>query len=92
MSRPTAWVFSLAGLVLVLMGSERVEAQQFVTFDVPESIPGNTLASGINDVDQISGYFADANGWHGYIRDPKGKFTTFDVPCAGGTNLCVRHQ
>ena len=73
-----------AGVALLLGCSLQARAQTFQKFDVPGSIPGNTLALGINDFSEISGYFADANGWHGFVRGAGGKFTTFDVTGAVG--------
>jgi hypothetical protein len=44
-----------------------------------------TYPNGINDLGAITGSYADANGFsHGFVRSPQGKFTTFDVPDAGG--------
>ena len=40
------WAFSLAGLVLILAGPGNAVAENFVTFDVPGSIPGNTQVYG----------------------------------------------
>ena len=73
-----------AGVALLLGCSLQARAQSFQTIDVPGSIRGNTLATGINGLNEISGYFADANGWHGSVREAGGKFTTFDVPGAVG--------
>src|SRR5271166_4893431 len=73
-----------AGVALLLGCSLQAKAQTFYTFDVPGSIPGNTLALGINDHGRISGYFEDANGWHGFFREHHGVFASFDVPGAHG--------
>src|SRR5579863_3758204 len=46
-----------------------------------------TLASGINDLGAISGYYYDTAGLgHGYVRQADGKFTSFEViGAANGT-------
>ena len=48
------------------------------SFKVPGSI--RTFAHSINILRQISGYYDDASGSHGYFRDSQGSFTTFDLP------------
>ena len=38
---------------------------------------------GLNDLGAITGYYLDANNvYHGFVRSPEGKFTTFDAPGA----------
>ena len=45
-----------------------------------------TDPTGINDLGAITGEYWDASGiGHGFLRSPEGKFTTFDVPGAGGS-------
>ena len=63
---------------------------KLTTFDAPGAgaIAGSfngTSPSSINDLGAITGSYPDANGFnHGFLRSPEGKFTTFDVPGAGG--------
>lgn len=63
---------------------------KFTTFEAPgaDTTAGSyngTSPSGINDLGVITGDYSDANGFnHGFVRAPDGKFTTFDVPGAGG--------
>jgi hypothetical protein len=61
-------------------------AQHLTTFDAPGAGTGpyqGTTASGINQRGEISGSYFDANyHYHGFLRSPDGKFTTFDVPGA----------
>jgi len=54
---------------------------QLATF----SIPGATFITpvGINDDGQLTGVYTDASGGHGFLRQPDGTLTTFDVPVAG---------
>ena len=40
----------------------------FTTIDVPGA--GNTYASGINDAGQVTGYYYDATGAHGFVASP----------------------
>jgi hypothetical protein len=66
----------------------------FATFDAPgadmtaNSFHG-TQAQTINDLGAIAGTYTDVKGAaHGYLRDPFGRFTTFDVPGAmNGTTV-----
>jgi hypothetical protein len=63
---------------------------KFTTFDVPgaDLTPGDyngTSPSAINDLGVTTGLYWDANSFsHGFLRSPEGKFTSFDVPGAGG--------
>jgi probable HAF family extracellular repeat protein len=60
----------------------------YTTFDVPSGNIGDTFAQGINDTDQIVGWYIDKDGrTHGYIFDSNsGTYTTLDDPFgAGGT-------
>ena len=46
---------------------------------------GGAWVGGINNRDQVSGYYADSSGyWHGFVKDGP-HFTTFDVPGADYT-------
>jgi hypothetical protein len=74
----------------VFHGFLRTRGGAFVTFQVPaaDTTVGSyngTSPSSINDLGVIAGSYADASGFsHGFLRSPDGKFTTFDVPGAGG--------
>jgi hypothetical protein len=63
------------------------------TFDAPGagSIPGSgqgTVAYSINAEGAIAGQFQDEKyRYHGFLRSPRGKFTTFDIPGVSGANL-----
>ena len=78
-------VLCLSVVILVFAGITNSRAQDFITFDIPGSVPGNTLANGINNREMISGYYADTYGWHGFLLTKKQELTTFDVPGAAGT-------
>ena len=39
----------------------------FNTFNDPSASTGTTQAFGVNDADQIVGYYQDAGGNHGYV-------------------------
>jgi hypothetical protein len=63
---------------------------KFTSFEAPgadtaaESFNG-TVATGINDLGEITGYYFDASGLqHGFLRGATGRFTSFDVPGAAG--------
>jgi hypothetical protein len=63
---------------------------RFITFQAPgaDTTPGSyngTAPASINDLGVITGNYYDENGvGHGFLREPDGKFTTFDVPGMGG--------
>jgi hypothetical protein len=62
----------------------------FTTFEAPGADTtaysyNGTIPISINDLGVITGNYYDANGFgHGFLREPDGKFTTFDVPGVGG--------
>jgi hypothetical protein len=51
----------------------------FNTFNDPSALAGATQAYGVNDGDQIVGYYQDATGNHGYLLSG-GVFTTSTTP------------
>jgi hypothetical protein len=64
---------------------------KLTTFEAPGAGTGNNqgtgcpgCAPGINSWGAIAGIYTDTNNvYHGYLRSPQGKFTTFDAPGAG---------
>jgi len=58
---------------------------RYTSIEVPGAI-GESLAAGINNRGQIVGQYRDARGEHGYLRDQRGRLTTFDVPGARATS------
>ncbi len=81
---------SYQGADTVFHGFVRSPGGKFTTFDAPgaDTTAGSfngTVAVSINDLGAIAGSYLDASGFsHGFLRSPDGKFTTFDVPGAGG--------
>jgi hypothetical protein len=78
-------------LFFVCLGMNRVASAQeskIVTFDAPgaDLTPGDnngTYPSGINTWGAITGAYQDSNNvLHGFVRSPKGSFTTFEAPGA----------
>jgi hypothetical protein len=69
----------------------RTAGGKFTTFDAPGAGTGNNqgtgcpgCAPGINSWGAIAGTYTDTdNVFHGYLRSPEGKFTTFNAPGAG---------
>src|SRR5262249_45362604 len=56
----------------------------FDTFNDPSDITGTTVASGVNDADQIVGRYRDATGTpHGFLLSG-GTYTALDDPFAAG--------
>jgi probable HAF family extracellular repeat protein len=56
---------------------------QFITIDPPGASGALTAATGINDREQIVGYYLDADGTlHGFLRKKRGIFTPIDHPDA----------
>jgi hypothetical protein len=74
----------------VYHGFVRSPDGHFVTFEAPgaDTTPGSfngTSPNAINDLGAVTGSYFDASGvGHGFLRFPDGRFTTFDVPGAGG--------
>lgn len=64
---------------------------EITTFDVPGEGSGgigcyNDCSIGLNDWGAITGFYLDAsNVYHGFVRHPDGKVTTFDAPGANVT-------
>ena len=78
-------------LALSMTGSSLpmgAQESHIISFDAPgaDTKPGDfngTFASGINNWGAITGYYIDANNvFHGFLRGPESKFTTFDAPGA----------
>jgi hypothetical protein len=59
----------------------------FITFDPPGS--GLTDGSAINPAGEIAGFYFDASGEHGYLRDKDGTFTIFFNPPNPSDNINV---
>jgi probable HAF family extracellular repeat protein len=62
--------------VLHRRGFVRDRRGNYTTLLVPGS--SDTLASGINNHGQVSGYFNDAGGAHGFVLERDGTLTVFD--------------
>lgn len=77
-------------VLCTLFLSSMITAQEahIVTFDAPgaDTNPGDnngTYSSGINVWGAITGSYQDTNNaFHGFLRSPDGKFTTFEAPGA----------
>ena len=74
-------LFTTAGLLFAAfaIAVPAARSQTFTTFDPPGSVvtaPGN-----INALGQIAGsYFDSSFGQHGFVRNPDGTITSFDLP------------
>jgi hypothetical protein len=71
-------------------------AGPIITFDAPGAGTGSGQGTGcfaftdcsvlLNNFGAVTGYYLDANNvFHGFVRSPEGKFTTFDAPGADTT-------
>jgi len=71
---------------------------KITTFDPPGNGTGmyqgvsmnspTTLVHSINPAGEITGWYVDSNdAYHGFLRDPHGKITTFDAPGAVGLTM-----
>jgi uncharacterized membrane protein len=77
-------------VLCVLSLSSVVNAQEprIITFEAPgaDTTPGDfngTYPSGINALGAITGSYQDTTSlYHGFLRSPEGKFTTFEAPGA----------
>jgi hypothetical protein len=82
---PAIYVFLCA---LFLSSAVNAEEPRMITFDAPgaDTKPGDnngTYSSGINAWGAITGSYQDTNNaFHGFLRSPEGKFTTFEAPGA----------
>jgi hypothetical protein len=82
----------LCALVMAVAAS----AGPIITFDAPGAGTGSGQGTGcfaftdcsvlLNNFGAVTGYYLDANNvFHGFVRSPEGKFTTFDAPGADTT-------
>ncbi len=58
----------------------------FTSFDVPVAGTGmlqGTIPFSINASGVVTGFYADSNGWHGFVRAAQGTIMEFDAPNAG---------
>jgi uncharacterized membrane protein len=75
----------------VVHGYLRSPTGEITTFDAPGEGPQGLGCSadcsmGLNDFGAITGSYLDANNvYHGFLRSPEGKFTTFEAPGADTT-------
>ena len=78
----------------VYHGYQRSPRGKFTTFDAPGAGTSANQGTGcpsdcpvsLNDWGAISGIYIDSTDtFHGYLRSPEGKFTTFDGPGSVGT-------
>lgn len=75
-------------LMLGLVPTASGQKASIITFDAPgaDTKPGDnngTYSSGINASGAITGSYQDTNNaFHGFLRSPDGKFTTFEAPGA----------
>ena len=73
---------------LSLSSAVYAQGARTITFDAPgaDTKPGDdngTYATGINAWGAITGSYQDTNSaFHGFVRSPDGKFTTFEAPGA----------
>ena len=83
---------AIAGYVIdansVVHGYLRSPWGEITTFDIPGAGPQgigcyNDCSIGLNNRGAITGYYLDANNvYHGFVRSPEGKVTSFDAPNA----------
>ncbi len=87
-----ALYLSLCALAMAVAAS----AGPIITFDAPGAGTGSGQGTGcfaftdcsvlLNNFGAVTGYYLDANNvFHGFVRSPEGKFTTFDAPGADTT-------
>jgi hypothetical protein len=56
------------------------------TFTLDPAGSSGSVSSGINPSGAVTGAYADANGNHGFVRDPQGNFTSFTPTGSTGTS------
>ena len=80
------WVCSADLSSCTVHGFVRAPNGKYLSFDAPGAgsdgySAQGTFPQGINDLGEVSGYYADANSvFHGFVRSATGAITTFDVP------------
>jgi len=90
-SKSRALYLGLCALVTALAAS--AHEPRFVTFDAPGAGHASGQGTGcfaytdcsvlINNWGAITGYYLDANNvFHGFVRSPEGRFTSFEAPAA----------
>lgn len=78
----------------IAVAASAQQRSRFITFDAPGAGTASGQGTGcfaytdcsvlLNNLGAITGYFLDANNvFHGFVRSPSGRFTTFDAPGAG---------
>jgi hypothetical protein len=72
----TSFRVGTAAVALVVLASTTY-AQTITTFDPPNST--YTIAQAINPRGQITGFYLDGSGIHGFLRQPQGAITTFNI-------------
>jgi hypothetical protein len=85
------WVCSADLSSCSVHGFLRLPNGKYLSFDVPGAGPDGfsgqgTYPQAINDLGEVTGYYADANSvYHGFVRAADGHITSFDVPttCTG---------
>jgi hypothetical protein len=84
-------VFGMLGLPMLRADAFLDVNGVFSTFAVPGAEPGTTVATSINDLGQIAGWFVNSSGATEGFVDTNGVFTTFGPPPLGGntTSLLV---
>jgi hypothetical protein len=80
------WVCSADLSRCSVHGFVRMPNGKYTVIDVPGAGPDGysfqgTFPQGINDLGEVSGFYADVNSvFHGFVRTAAGSITTFDVP------------
>ena len=80
------WVCSADLSSCSVHGFVRTPNGKYTVIDVPGAGPDGysgqgTFPQGINDLGEVSGFYADVNSvYHGFVRSASGSITTFDVP------------
>ena len=77
-----AWcsaIVLLVALLIAIPAFAQSAKDQVIAFD---ATPNATLTYpvSINSRGEVTGYFVDANGLHGFLREPRGQVITFDAP------------
>lgn len=91
-----ALCFGTCALAIVIVASAGEPAARFITFDAPGAGTGAFQGTGcfavtdcsvvLNNWGALTGYYLDANNvFHGFVRSPEGRFTSFDSPGADKT-------
>lgn len=87
MRRMNLWMPFTLVASLTFVSAAYAQKVKITSFDVSGALA--TYARAINSEGQITGYYDAGGGFHGFLRDQNGVFTSFDVPGSIGSTFAL---